>query len=50
MRLAGLAGHLKKIEVVNFMCHENFTMDFGAVGGRRKGACCRLLSPCRSQR
>ena len=49
MRLAGLAGHLKKIEVVNFMCHENFAMDFGAVSGRRKGAYSRPLNPCRSQ-
>ena len=32
MRLAGLPGHLRKIEVVNFMCHEHFTMEFGQVG------------------
>lgn len=34
MRATGLPAHLKTIEVVNFMCHENFKMDFGPVGAR----------------
>jgi hypothetical protein len=29
VRLKGLAGHLKAIQVVNFMCHHNFAMNFG---------------------
>ncbi|KAL4424708.1 hypothetical protein ABPG77_000051 [Micractinium sp. CCAP 211/92] len=28
MRLAGLPGHLKEIEVFNFMCHEHLKMEF----------------------
>jgi hypothetical protein len=29
VRSKGLAGHLKSIQVQNFMCHQNFAMDFG---------------------
>jgi hypothetical protein len=29
VRRQGAAGHLKHVQVVNFMCHHNFIMDFG---------------------
>ena len=29
MRRAGSAGHLEKIRLENFMCHENFELSFG---------------------
>ncbi|KAF6260374.1 hypothetical protein COO60DRAFT_1700367 [Scenedesmus sp. NREL 46B-D3] len=29
VRSKGLAGHLKSVQVQNFMCHQNFAMDFG---------------------
>lgn len=29
VRTVGLPGHLVKIEMVNFMCHEHFNMEFG---------------------
>jgi hypothetical protein len=29
VRQQGNAGHLKHVQVVNFMCHHNFAMDFG---------------------
>ncbi len=29
IRKSGLAGHLDKIRLENFMCHECFEMDFG---------------------
>ncbi|WIA29640.1 hypothetical protein OEZ86_012127 [Tetradesmus obliquus] len=29
VRAKGLAGHLKHVQVQNFMCHQNFAMDFG---------------------
>jgi hypothetical protein len=29
VRTQGHAGHLKHVQVVNFMCHHNFAMDFG---------------------
>ncbi|KAI3430279.1 hypothetical protein D9Q98_004875 [Chlorella vulgaris] len=53
MRLAGLPGHLKRIEVINFMCHENFTMDFGqhvtfvsGTNGSGKSAVLQALQCC----
>lgn len=29
MRAQGEAGHLKQVQVIDFMCHHNFLMDFG---------------------
>lgn len=29
MRLVGLPGHLKSVELINFMCHEHMSMEFG---------------------
>ena len=42
MRTTGLPGHLKKIEVVNFMCHENFAMEFGQVRSDGGDSCCSV--------
>ena len=53
MRLAGLPGHLKSIELVNFMCHEHFRMDFGqhvtfvsGTNGSGKSAVLQALQCC----
>lgn len=36
-RKIGLPGHLKSIHLENFMCHQNFQMEFGCVpGGKRR--------------
>ncbi len=32
VRGRGLAGHLHKIKLENFMCHTNFELEFGCVG------------------
>jgi hypothetical protein len=29
VRRQGTAGHIKHVQVINFMCHHNFAMDFG---------------------
>ncbi|PRW20506.1 structural maintenance of chromosomes 6B isoform A [Chlorella sorokiniana] len=53
MRLVGLPGHLKTIEVTNFMCHEHFTMEYGqhvtfvsGTNGSGKSAALQALQCC----
>jgi hypothetical protein len=29
VRQQGLPGQVKQVQVINFMCHHNFAMDFG---------------------
>ncbi len=29
VRRQGTAGHITHVQVINFMCHHNFAMDFG---------------------
>ncbi|KAF5830376.1 hypothetical protein DUNSADRAFT_14673 [Dunaliella salina] len=53
LREEGLAGHLKKIQLINFMCHHNFEMEFGphitlvsGTNGSGKSAVMQALQVC----